>query len=196
MSLSEAQSNSQIIRGDFLRKITFFLNHKSLTLAPIWFPHWPACRCTISLILAVLSFGQNKSKDRRLKMAGRFFQGKKSTQHLTQIWADHCSSKKMDPFGFRDTAVQLRRRNGLDWAGSTSRSSILYSVCWGHEDDVRKPGGTTESPGVFLDARTMLQSSNFHATTTLREGEDFQECPWWWVLGNIWIFHIKRPAKL
>jgi len=26
-------------------------NKRRLTLAPIWLPHWPACRCTISLIL-------------------------------------------------------------------------------------------------------------------------------------------------
>ena len=35
-------------------KVSEIFHEKAFTLAPIWLPHWPACRWTISLILLVL----------------------------------------------------------------------------------------------------------------------------------------------
>ena len=46
--------NSSATFFSFLFQLFSFLNvssKASLTLAPIWFPHWPACKCTISRML-------------------------------------------------------------------------------------------------------------------------------------------------
>ena len=37
---------------------------RSLTLAPIWLPHWPACRCTISLMAAAAAAAGAAAEER------------------------------------------------------------------------------------------------------------------------------------